>query len=182
MQIWGDELTLPLGSEDSETWLTERLETEAALAYMPDEIERPVNPKYGHEGDRTALTDGYPLHLIGSGSMSDLNSRLSAAVGVERFRPNIYVQGPAPFDEDSWKEIRIGDVGFRVVKPCPRCAVTTVDPGSGVRGKEPLTTLSGYRKTADGVMFGQNVIHDSRGEIRVGDPVRVISRRDTPAE
>jgi len=179
--IWGHRLILPRASAASATWLTDRLGTEASLLYMPDDVERPVNPRYAREGDRTALTDGYPLHLVGSGSMADLNSRLESDVGVERFRPNIYVRGSPPFEEDSWNEIRIGEVTFQVVKPCPRCAVTTVDPRSGVRGKEPLATLSTYRKTPDGVMFGQNVIHDSPGRIRVGDPVTVISRRDTPA-
>lgn len=179
--IWGHRLLLPRASTASATWLTERLGTEASLLYMPDDVDRPVNPRYARQGDRTALTDGYPLHLLGSGSMADLNSRLDSEVGIERFRPNIYVEGSSPFEEDSWSEIEIGDVTFRVVKPCPRCAVTTVDPQSGVRGKEPLATLSTYRKTVDGVMFGQNVIHDSPGRIRVGDPVRIISRRDTPA-
>jgi uncharacterized protein YcbX len=182
VEIWGHKLALPLGSEESAAWLSELLDAHAALAYMPDDIERPVNPRYGSEGDRTALTDGYPLHLIGSGSMADLNNRLDSRVGVERFRPNIYVDGPDPFDEDLWLEIGIGELAFRVVKPCPRCAITTVDPKSGIRGKEPLATLATYRKTPDGVMFGQNVIHDSPGGIRVGDPVRVISRRGTRAE
>ena len=181
-EIWGHKLALPLASDESAAWLSQHLGTDALLAYMPDDVERPVNPRYASEGDRTALTDGYPLHLLGSGSMADLNERLADAVGVERFRPNIYVDGPPPFDEDEWAEIRIGELGFRVVKPCPRCAVTTVDPASGIRGKEPLATLAGYRKTVDGVMFGQNVIHDSFGGIRVGDSVTVISRRDTPEE
>ena len=182
VEIWGHKLALPTGSDESAAWLSQVLQEDAFLAYMPEDVERPVNPRYGSESDRTALTDGYPLHLIGSGSMMDLNGRLASGIGVERFRPNVYVDGPAAFDEDQWAEIRIGELAFRVVKPCPRCAVTTVDPESGIRGKEPLATLATYRKTPDGVMFGQNVIHESPGRIRVGDPVRVISRRDTRAE
>ena len=181
VNIWGDSVGLPLAGPESSRWLSGRLGLEAHLAFMPDDVERPVNPRYAQTGDRTALTDGYPLHLIGSGSMNDLNGRLDQPVGVQRFRPNVYVEGPAPFAEDVWLEIRIGDCGFRVVKPCPRCTVTTIDPATGVRGKEPLQTLAGYRRMDGGVMFGQNVIHDGGGEIRVGDPVEVLSRRDAQA-
>lgn len=179
--IWGDSLGLPVADEAANAWLAARLGLEARLAWMPDDVDRPVNPRYAEPDDRTSLTDGYPLHIIGSGSMADLNDRLEQPVGVERFRPNIYVEGPPAFDEDSWANVRIGGSILRVVKPCPRCAVTTVDPASGSRGKEPLRTLSVYRKREGGVMFGQNALHEGTGTLRVGDSVEVLSRRDAPA-
>jgi len=179
--IWGDTVELPLANDKITAWISNHLDRDAHLAFMPNEVERPVNPRYATMDDRTALTDGYPMHLIGSGSMANLNSRLVQPVGVERFRPNIYVECPEEYAEDSWERIRIGECGFRVVKPCPRCSVTTVDPETGDRGKEPLRTLARYRKREGGVMFGQNLVHDDYGEIRLGDHVEVISRRDTPA-
>lgn len=179
--IWEDTVHLPLADEAANAWLGERLGREARLAWMPDDVERPVNPRYAGPGDRTSLTDGYPLHIIGSGSMADLNARLEHPIGVDRFRPNIYIEGPPAFDEDSWAEIRIGESVLRVVKPCPRCAVTTVDPATGERGREPLRTLSAYRKRDGGVMFGQNALHEGTGTLRVGDLVEVLSRRDAPA-
>jgi len=179
--IWGDTVRLPLADGAANAWLAARLGLEARLAWMPDDIDRPVNPRYATPADRTSLTDGYPLHIIGSGSMADLNGRLERPVGVERFRPNIYVEGPPPFDEDSWAKVRIGSSVLRVVKPCPRCTVTTVEPATGSRGKEPLRTLSSYRKQPSGVMFGQNALHDGTGRLRVGDAVEVLSRRDAPA-
>jgi hypothetical protein len=179
--IWGDTVHLPLADGAANDWLSARLAREARLAWMPDDVERPVNPRYARPGDRTSLTDGYPLHIIGSGSLADLNARLERPVGIERFRPNIYVEGPPAFDEDSWAEVRIGERVLRVVKPCPRCAVITVDPATGERGREPLRTLSAYRKREGGVMFGQNALHAGTGRLRVGDPVEVLSRRDAPA-
>ncbi len=178
--IWGDTVTLCLADHEATEWISDRLGQDARLAFMSDEIERPVNPRYGTPEDRTALTDGYPLHLIGSGSMDDLNDRLDIPVRVDRFRPNIYVECPEAFAEDRWEYVRIGNCGFRVVKPCPRCSVTTVDPDTAERNKEPLRTLAHYRKRDGGVMFGQNLIHDGSGEIRLGDRVEVISRRDAP--
>ena len=178
--LWGDAVRLSLADDEASRWLAGRLGVDARLAWMPDDVERPVNPRYARPGDRTSLTDGYPLHIIGSGSMQELNGRLERPVRVERFRPNLYVEGPPAFDEDLWAEIRIGDSVLRVVKPCPRCAVTTVDPATGRRGKEPLRTLSTYREREGGVMFGQNALHDGSGTLRVGDPVEVLSRRGVP--
>lgn len=178
--IWGDALRLPLADEAANAWLATHLDLNARLVWMPDDVERPVNPRYAKPGDHTSLTDGYPLHIVGSGSMDDLNARLERPVGVERFRPNVYVEGPPPFDEDSWAEVRIGESVLRVVKPCTRCAITTVDPATGSRGKEPLRTLAEYRKRQGGVMFGQNALHEGTGSLRVGDSVEVLSRRDAP--
>lgn len=177
--IWGDTVALPLADERSAAWLAERVGSAARLAYMPADVERPVNPRYAEPGHRTALTDGYPLHLIGSGSLDDLNARLDAPVGVERFRPNIFIEETEPFDEDDWIDVRVGECQLEIVKPCPRCTVTTVDPATGVRGKEPLATLAKYRRRDDGVMFGQNALHQGRGTLRVGDAVEVLSRRST---
>ena len=83
---------------------------------------------------------------------------------MERFRPNLVVRGTAPYEEDLWKRIRIGDVELAVVKPCSRCAIPTTDQETGERdGKEPLRTLATYRKTELGVVFGQNVVHLATG-------------------
>lgn len=181
VEIWGDTVHLPVADDEANGWITATLGREARLAYMPEDVERPVNPRYAEPDDRTSLTDGYPLHLIGSGSLEELNSRLEESVGVERFRPNLLIEGPPPFDEDEWGEIRVGECELRVVKPCPRCTVTTVDPATGARGVEPLRTLSTYRKREGGVMFGQNALHGGAGTIRVGDPVEVLSRRAASA-
>ena len=55
------------------------------------------------------------------------------------------------------------------------CTVTTVDQDTGVKGKESLLTLSSYRNSEKGIMFGMNLIHDAPGIIRVGDMVELLS-------
>jgi hypothetical protein len=54
--------------------------------------------------------------------------------------------------------------------------MTTVEPetGSFDPSGEPLRTLISYRRTAAGVMFGQNLIPRSAGTIRVGDNVVIL--------
>ncbi len=127
------------------------------------------------------FADGYPLLLIGQASLQALNDRLPQPIPMDRFRPNIVVAGASPFAEDQWARIRIGDVLAEVVKPCIRCAITRVDQATGLRGDgEPLRTLGQFRKVKGGVIFGQNVVHDSIGTIHVGDEVEVLSRQAAP--
>ena len=144
---------------------------------MPADTIRPVNPAYGRPGDHVSFADGYPALLASEASLADLNSRLAAPVPMNRFRPNLVVDGTEAFAEDGWSRIRIGEVVFRVVKPCDRCVVTTIDQKTGKAGKEPLRTLSRYRKKDGKVYFAQNLIPDAPGTLRRGDPVEVLERK-----
>jgi uncharacterized protein YcbX len=93
---------------------------------------------------------------------------------MNRFRPNIVVKDCSPFDEDNWKKIKIGGIMLRLAKSCSRCVTTTVDQETGIQGKEPLATLSQYRKVDGEVYFGQNAIPENSGTLRIGDPVEII--------
>jgi uncharacterized protein YcbX len=70
--------------------------------------------------------------------------------------------------------IRIGAISFRVAKPCGRCVVTTTDQITGQRGRQPLKMLGRRRRFGNELVFGQNLIPDSGGVIRVGDPVEIL--------
>jgi uncharacterized protein YcbX len=94
---------------------------------------------------------------------------------MNRFRPNIVVKGGNAFVEDTWNRIRLGDVELAVVKPCARCVVTTIDKETLVQSKEPLKTLTKFRKQELGVIFGQNVIPLNEGSIQLGMTVEVLS-------
>ncbi len=160
----------------ADAWFSERLGVAARLVYLPDDVVRPVDPRYAGPGDRAALSDGYPVLVAGQASLDDLNARLrargEAAVGVERFRPNVLVAGAAPYAEDAWRALEAGGVRLALVKPCARCVVTTVDPARGVvAGKEPLRTLAEYRRAGAKVLFAQNAVVRRAGVVRVGDPV-----------
>ena len=93
-----------------------------------------------------------------------------------RFRPNLVIDGSAPYAEDSWRRIRIGGVEFRVAKGCTRCILTTIDPQTGERSadREPLTTLKTYREREGEVCFGQNLINQGAGRLQVGMSVEVL--------
>jgi uncharacterized protein YcbX len=94
---------------------------------------------------------------------------------MTRFRPSVVVAGAPPWAEDRWRRIRIGAVPFRVAKPCGRCVVTTIDQITGTRGKQPLKMLGKRRRIGEDLVFGQNLIPDSGGVIRVGDRVEILA-------
>ena len=73
--------------------------------------------------------------------------------------------------------MRVSQLVIYPIKPCARCVVTTVDQATGERKREPLRTLSTYRTVDGQVLFGQNLVHQGRGVVRVGDPVEVTRRR-----
>jgi uncharacterized protein YcbX len=109
----------------------------------------------------TEFSDGYPILVISRASLDDLNSRLPQALPMERFRPNVVIDGVEAYDEDRMHELRSGPVTLRIVKPCVRCSITTTDQRRGaVDGVEPIRTLKEYRHDAAlrGVTFGQNAI------------------------
>ncbi len=172
--VWRDALSAAHISDTVDRWLSEAIGVACHLVFFPDDLVRGVNPDYAKPGDVTAFADGYPLLLISQASLDDLNARLQQPLPMQRFRPNIVVAGCEPYAEDQWKNFQIGDIQLRTAKPCSRCAVTTVDPETGkYTGKEPLRTLSTYRRQDKMVMFGQNVVHDNTGRLRVGDLLTV---------
>lgn len=152
-----------------------------ALLHRPVRLVRLV----GDHGRRTGrgdapvgFADGYPLLITTTASLAALNSRLDDPLPMDRFRPNLVIDGCEPFDEDGWGVITVGPVDIDVVKPCTRCAITRVDQATGLRsGHEPLAALATFRRMDGGVAFGQNAIHRGPGVLRVGDPVSVQAPR-----
>lgn len=128
-------------------------------------------------GGEVAFADGYPLLLISAESLADLNGRLAEPLPMNRFRPNLVVEGLGPFGEDAVRLLRIGPAVVELVKSCARCVVTTTDQDSGVRGREPLRTLATYRTIDRGIRFGQNGVPRTLGRLRVGDPVEILEMR-----
>lgn len=162
-------------------WIEAFLGEPARLVFMAPSTLRPVDRTHlprdrpSGAGERVSFADAYPLLLLSRESLDELNRRLERPVPMNRFRPNLVVRGVGrPHGEDAWRRIRIGELELDVVKPCERCAVTTVDQGSGEKGVEPLRTLAEYRKSGGKTWFGQNLVQRGVGTLRVGDSVQVL--------
>jgi len=173
VQVWSANPVVPDAGETAAAWLSDFLGQACRLVYLPEDDGIQVDLDYARLGERTAFSDGFPFLLIGQASLDDLARRVGRPLEMLRFRPNLVVSGAEPYAEDGWKRIRIGQLTFRVVKPCSRCVIPTLDPVTGERApdREPLNTLLSYRKGPGGVFFGQNLIAEGRGELEVGMPV-----------
>ena len=176
VRVFGDTNRGTLVGGETARWFSEFLEFPCRLVHKPDDDLRLIDSSYAERGDQVGFADGFAFLLISEASLEDLNNRLEDPLPMNRFRPNFVVSGCGPYAEDGWSRLRIGDVPFRVAEACPRCAITTVDQRTGARGKEPLRTLATYRKSDGEVFFGRNLIHDSLGTVRVGDPIETIPR------
>jgi uncharacterized protein YcbX len=181
--VWDDAVDVVRIGDVADAWLSNVLGVSCRLVYFPDDSGRIADRAFNPLGRPIGFADGFPLLIVGEESLDDLNGRLRerghAALPMNRFRPNIVVRGAAPFAEDEWREVAVegeaSAIGLSIVKPCARCAITTVDQSTGVRGKEPLATLATFRRGANGsVLFAQNAIHDRTGLLRVGDLIRVL--------
>ncbi|HVE49130.1 MAG TPA: MOSC N-terminal beta barrel domain-containing protein [Casimicrobiaceae bacterium] len=165
--------------------LSTYLDRDVRLVRFDERKKRRCNPDYvGSSGATTLFADGYPILVIGAASLDDLNARLDeggmSALPMNRFRPNLVLDGIEPYDEDHADTIRIGAVVLKPVKPCVRCEITTTDQVSTHRGIEPLRTLSTYRRNdrLGGVTFGMNaiVVEGEGARIARGDAAQVTLR------
>ncbi len=175
VSIWSDQCAGFLADDDVNDWFSEQLSLNCRLVYMGAKHQRLVDPNFSVGDDLVSFADGFPHLIIGESSLQDLNQRLPQPVSMDRFRTNFVFTGGDAYAEDGWRKIRIGETVMRVVKPCARCTLTTADPETGEKGKEPLRTLASYRSIDGGVMFGQNLLHESLGQVAVGDRIQVMS-------
>jgi hypothetical protein len=131
------------------------------------------------------FSDGFPLLVLGQTSLDELNARLRAgghaAVGVERFRPNIVLADLPAHDEDRLDVLRIdtgaGEAALKPVKPCPRCPIPNIDPATAQSSPGVGDTLQTYRQDArlgGALTFGMNaiVLEGVDTVLRVGQVVR----------
>ena len=164
-------------------WLSEAIGRRVRLAWLDDPARRTVSADHGGlPGDTLNLADTGPLHLVSESSLRQLDEWIAATAAelgeappepldITRFRPNVVIDGAAPFAEDQFTRVRIGDVPFRVSEPCARCSTTMTEPTTLRRGREPLRTLARHRRRDRSVWFGVRMVPDGIGDIRVGDPV-----------
>ena len=180
VSVWRTGLAATLA--DDRGWFSALLGTPARLVYLDDPTRRPITSGFAAPQDRVSFADGYPLLLATTASLDVLNDLIVAGprgdegpLSMTRFRPNVVIRGAEPWAEDGWRSVRIGDAVFRAVKGCERCVMTTTDPDTAQRGKEPIATLARHRRWDGKTWFGMNLVPDTPGAmIRVGDPVEIL--------
>lgn len=162
--------TIKVGKEASE-WFSEQLGQSCTLVKMNQASHRNKVLSKAPDNTQVSLADGYPYLLLGTASVELLNSKLENPVGMDRFRANIIVNTKVAHEEDDLDRCEINQLAFRVIKPCARCQVITIDQQLGIKSKEPLKTLSTYRKEENKVYFGANMVCMESGVVKVGDKI-----------
>jgi uncharacterized protein YcbX len=174
VRLWRDQLQLPHPDLRYSQWFSSFLGQCCRLVHLPPTVVRGVEPPYNSRPWRVSLADGYPLLLVGQGSLDLLNEKLPAPVRMQRFRPNLVIGETIAHEEDCWRRLRIGEVELAVVKPCARCSIVLLDPNTAERGLEPLRTLALYRRQPQRVSFAQNALVMTPGVVRVDLPIEVL--------
>lgn len=183
VRIWDDLVDAADCGDAPARWFSEALGVACRLVRFGASVVRPTSATWtGGVAAATRFADAYPLLLVGAASLADLNGKLAAAgrapLPMNRFRPNLVVDGIEAFEEDYLAALRAGAVEIRPVKPCARCPIPSVDQASGVPGPDPLDILQGYRakqQLGGAACFGMNciVVAGAGSVLRVGQALDV---------
>jgi hypothetical protein len=183
VEIWKDRCPGLDEGDAAAQWLSDLLARDCRLVrFDPDHRRLSAHAWTGDIEAENRFSDGFPLLVIGRASLADLNSRLENPLPMNRFRPNIVLEGIGPYDEDRIDELQGEGVLLKLVKPCTRCRITTTDQETAeLDGQEPLRTLKSYRFDPQlrGVIFGQNtiIVEGANAVLRRGQPLEVRWKR-----
>ena len=170
--LFGQAISAAIEKAEINDWFSTLLGKLVYLTYIPKDKGRTVK---NHPDAPIHFPDSSPYLVLGEEALHFLNNKLEEPVGIERFRPNIVFSGGGAHDEDQWQSVEIGDQHFETVKSCARCNLTTIDPVSGIVGKEPLHTLATYRRQDKKVLFGRYLkpMNQNHTTLRLGDEIIV---------
>jgi uncharacterized protein YcbX len=176
--IWDDTVEVADCGDAAAGWFSAVLNAPCRLVRFRPDVVRPTSTKWTNGVEaRTRFADGYPLLLIGQASLDDLNARLVAAgrqtLPMDRFRPNLVVDGIDACEEDFLATLTVGAMEIRPVKPCARCPIPSIDQKTGMPGPDPLDILQTYRanpRMEGAVCLGMNCIvtAGAGGELHLG--------------
>lgn len=183
--VWKDACDALDAGDKAAEFFSNYLELPCRLVKMSDSFTRQADLKFSQQGDMVRFADGFPLLITNHASLEKLSEYFpeNTSVSMQNFRPNIVLKGITAFEEDVIYQIQIGDVVLELTKPCTRCKITTIDQSNGVSASnEPLQTLAKTRRGKgdglQGVFFGQNAIPRALGTIKVGDEVKILSKKE----
>ncbi|MEZ0448532.1 MOSC domain-containing protein [Cellulomonas sp. ICMP 17802] len=188
--------TATRAGDEADAWCSALVGRPARLLWLDDPARRGMAEKHGGtEADPMSLNDSGPLHVTTTASLARLDAWAAElhderveraltrgepapaareALDMRRFRPNLVVDGDLEaFAEDGWSSLAVGDVELRFADLCGRCVMTTIDPDTQVKGREPLLTLARHRRWDGELWFGVQMVPVRTGRIGVGDPVEV---------
>lgn len=173
-EMFGNSIQATLEAPILHEWFSDQLNQHLRLVRPSMEFPRFVKK---HPGTVINFPDSSQYLILGQQSLDFLNDKLRQPIPMNRFRPNIVFEGGKPHEEDQWSSLKIGAAKFEVVKPCARCQITTIDQSTGEVSKEPLKTLSTYRRQGQKVLFGQylKLVSTEDNILSIGDEIDLMA-------
>ena len=192
VQVWKDRVQAYDMGAVAAQWFSDFLGRPLRLVRFDPDFRRLSSLEWtGGVEAPNQFSDGFPMLVTSVASVGALNERLAAAghaaVGVERFRPNLVLAGIEAHDEDRVDMFHISAadavVQLQPVKPCSRCPIPDIDPATAQSSPEVGDTLRSYRQDArvnGAITFGMNAIVREGAEqvLRVGQTVGANYRFD----
>lgn len=176
-RIWQDTVNAFDEGDQAAGLLSAFLGVAVRLARFDENEKRASDAAYTKEIEAlNRFTDGFPILLVSRASLAELNARWMKGghreLPMNRFRPNIVIDGIGPYEEDHLEDLTCGEIELKPVKACSRCSIPSVDQASGAAGPAPVEALASYRFDAklEGAVFGQNVVvaRGAGAALRVG--------------
>lgn len=182
--IWDDLCEVVDAGNDASQIFSDYLEINCRLVRMRPGFVRQTDLKYSKHPHPLGFADGFPILITNRASLDALAQHMKApqTLHMQRFRPNIVLEGLDAFEEDIIHQISIGEVILELVKPCARCKIINVDQAHGLASdNEALLTLTRTRKgkseDLSGAFFGQNAVILKGGTVKVGQNVKLLSKK-----
>lgn len=190
VRIWRDECEATDTGGKVSAWLTRTLSSAEPLRLvrMAAGFSRPQSqPERLGAETHTFFADAAPFLVTNTASLDRLNHELEARgeqpVPMNRFRPNVVLDGPEPFSEHRLDEAVAAGYSLKFRHPCQRCVITTIDQANAHKhaGWQPYKTLCEINPDPDNPrapLFGQNATLEKGDgqEISVGDEL-LLTRR-----
>lgn len=172
--VWNDSVQACTESDEINHWFSQQLGMPCQLVKLTKNNLRQVDTVFAHNNESVGFADAFPLLVVSQSNIELLNSKLDNPIDMNRFRPNIVIAGLTPHEEDKLSSLIINDIEIKLVKPCDRCTVPSVDQKTGQKRGDVLRALIKYRQFNKNIYFGMNGLHQSQGTISINQTIQVI--------
>lgn len=177
VKVWSDEVKGYDCGDEAAAWFSHLLDSDCRLVYQGD-CNRVADEEFAEVGTEVSFSDGFPLLVIAQSSVDVLNNACrDTDISANNFRPNIVIENTAAFSEIEWATMSTKLFDMKVVKPCQRCVIPTINPKTAQREKSILTALLQHCARDKKIYFGQNLTFSNvfESSLRVGDVVSIRS-------
>lgn len=181
--VWKTPCDALLAPKNINDWLCHHIQYKSPLrlVYFDPCFRRPLNPtRFGP--NTTAFADAAPILLTNNASLHALNSKLSVGeqsnsnnlparnpstqLEMQRFRPNIVIEGASAFEEHQFNSALTNNIKIKLVDHCQRCSIITLNPQTAKSDDatiifNTLASLNSMPDNAKAPAFGVNCTFDS---------------------